>query len=226
MNKWFHKFFIHSWRPKETPNASGLEATHSAVNCQAINASSGRADASRRVAEFAASAPNCICELHTSSPHSPQPVTNDETVTRFLFSPIHVSKDGKTVKPAAFSHVVAKGCSVQRESLATLAELEVWLSGYQQYNSAHQWVGTLPGNCGALRLVQLDGKAQRALAVYDTAEPANQAHAEIFQTEYVIEESDRAEVRAALFKIFNNGILIAPESYRGGELLNRILKAA
>lgn len=59
-------------------------------------------------------------------------------------------------------------------------------------------------------------------AVYDTAEPKNQAHAEIFQTEHVIDDADKLELKFELFTKFSNGHLTKPDSYRGGDLALRL----
>jgi hypothetical protein len=133
-----------------------------------------------------------------------------------------VSKKNGKVMPSAFSHVATKGCSVQREKIATLAELESWIGAYLKKNSTHTWMGTLACDSKSVRDIQLNDKPHRVLAIYDTAEQQNEAHAEIFQTEYVIEDSDRLELRADLLKRFNNGILTQPATYRAGALWSKL----
>lgn len=169
--------------------------------------------------DFGLAAPNCVCELQKTSPHSPISVASSETLTRFIFSPVHVSKKNGKVLPAAFSHAATKGCSVQRESIATNEELTQWIGSYAQKNSTHAWVGTLASNCQSIRQIKLSDGIARVFAVYDTAEPGNQAHAEIFQTEHVLEDGDRIEQRAELFKRFGHGVLTDPSNYRSGALL-------
>lgn len=214
MAHWFHRFFPPYWKPQE----SARQAAVLSSDCHAINLASGGIDPSKRVQDFGVSAPNCRCELQTTSPHSQKPVSDDEVLTRFIFSPIHVSKKNGKVLPSAFSHAATKGCSVQRENLATLAELQSWLGTYSKKNSAHTWMGTLACDSKLIRGIQLNDMPHRIMAVYDTAEEQNEAHAEIFQTEYVIEDSDRIEARAELLKRFDNGILTQPPAYRAGAL--------
>jgi hypothetical protein len=171
-----------------------------------------------RVAEFGRAAPNCCCELQTTSPHSPGTITNEEQLTRFTFSPIHVNTKNGKVKPSAFSHVSSMGCSVQREAIASSNELSAWIQAYLAKNTQHQWMGTLTCSSNTVREISLNNSTNRMIAVYDTAEPKNQAHAEIFQTEYVIDEADSLELRAELLKKFSNGQLTKPGAYRNGIL--------
>lgn len=211
---WFHRFFRLFWKPQE----SARKEAHRGLDCQAINLASGAINPESRAREFGLSAPNCVCEHQTTSPYSLSPVSNIESLTRFIFSPIHISKKNGRILPSAFSHVATKGCSVQREEIATTSELKQWIDSYQQKNSAHTWIGTLASNCKSIREIQLSDKAIRILAVYDTAEDGNPAHAEIFQTEHIIEEVDRPELRAEILRSFGNGVLTEPSAYRSGAL--------
>lgn len=79
-------------------------------------------------------------------------------------------------------------------------------------------MGTLTSDCQSLRDIQLSDKTSRVVAIYDTAEPENPAHAEIFQTEHVIEDADRLELRAEIYRRFDNGVLTIPSAYRSGAL--------
>jgi IMP cyclohydrolase len=114
--------------------------------------------------------------------------------------------------------VATKGCSVQREAIASTDELKQWIGSYQHKNTDHTWMGTLASDCRSLRGIQLSDKTNRVVAVYDTAERENPAHAEIFQTEHVIDDADRLELRAEIYKRFGNGALIIPSAYRSGAL--------
>ncbi len=186
----FLRFLRHFLPSNRQPSRKPAQA----FNCIAINSASGSVDPATRVLDFANAAPNCVCELQISSHHSTHPVLNNESVTRFIFSPVHVTRAGK-VKPAAFSYVSDRGCSVQREEGATTAELDSWLDSYLAKNLGHSWVGTMSSGVQTLRDIRLNGSPNRVLAIYDTAERENIAHAEIFQTEYVIEDGDRLELR-------------------------------
>ncbi len=188
------------------------------LDCHAINLASGITEPQKRVAEFGRAAPNCCCELQTTSPYSPGTIKNEEQLTRFIFSPVHVnSKNGK-VKPSAFSHISSMGCSVQREDVASTNELNNWLHSYLTKNNNHQWMGTLTSFTKTVREINPNNSENRVIAVYDTAEPNNLAHAELFQTEHVIEDADSIELRAELLKNFSNGILTKPTEYREGQL--------
>lgn len=211
---WFRRSFPRSWKSHESVrHSAGL-----GCDCHAINLACGSVAPEHRVRDFGVAAPNCICESQTTSPNSPRPVSNTESLTRFIFSPIHISRKNGKVLPAAFSHVATKGCSVQRESVATDAELTQWIGGYSQKNPLHIWKGTLVSTCQSLREIQLSDKTIRTVAVYDTAEPGNPAHAEIFQTEHVIDDADRIELRAEVLKCFSNGNLTEPTAYRANAL--------
>ena len=67
------------------------------VDCIAIALASGRDNPGTRVADFNEAAPDCCCEEQLTSRHSPRPVSNDEVVTRFVFAPLHVRRNGKLV---------------------------------------------------------------------------------------------------------------------------------
>ena len=56
------------------------------------------------------------------SAHSPDVVSIQETLARFVFSPMHIDRKGK-VKPSLFDQVHSSGCSVQRDSIATTGEI-------------------------------------------------------------------------------------------------------
>lgn len=54
------------------------------------------------------------------------------------------------------------------------------------------------------------------------AEEHNPAHGEIHQAQYVVEEADLPELRAEIFKLFNEGVHTHPKDYRGGLILSGI----
>jgi hypothetical protein len=211
MAKLFPLLFVRFLRAK-APTSVGL------VNCRKINQLSGLVDSKKRVAEFAAAAPNCTCEAEVCSEFSSAIVADIEVLSRFIFSPIHISESGRsTIKPSAFSYAETGGCSVQRESIATDQELGQWMAGYKHAQSGHLWQGVLTAKCLTVRNIKVSG-AKRAAGVYDTAEKSNPSHAEIFHTEHVLEE-DRLEIRRELMIAFNSNRLISPNVYRGGTLV-------
>lgn len=109
---------------------------------------------------------------------------------------------------------------MQRADIASANELALWLKTYLESNAAHRWMGTLNCDLAAIKELTLNESAHRAVGVYDTAEFENPAHAEIFKTEYVIEEADALEVKRGLLKKFNNGVLTTPTQYMSGDLFN------
>ena len=195
------------------------------INCRAIATASGSSEPSRRVSEFNEAAPDCQCEKQRTSKYSPRPVGDSETLTRFIFSPLHVRKNGD-LKPSLFSHVESSGCSVQREEFATNDELTPWVSEFLQKQSKQSWFGTVSASSSAIRNVEVGKSLNRAFAVYDTAEKINPAHAEVFQTQYVIDEADRIELRAEIMKVFGGGVISTPEKYREGVIWNRLTSTA
>jgi hypothetical protein len=187
------------------------------VDCCAVALTSGINEPSRRVTDFNLAAPNCQCELHRTSWYSPCPVRGPETLTRFIFSPLHVKKNGE-LKPSLFSHIETSGCSVQREIMATNAELLPWIKKFLANQNKQAWHGTVSGSCADLRRVMVTNSTNRSLAVYDTAEQENPSHAEVFQTQYVIDDADKLELRREIMKVFGDGKITLPASYRSGSL--------
>ena len=185
------------------------------VDCRAIALASGKANPATRVADFNQAAPDCCCEGQRTSNYSPRPVSNDEVVTRFVFAPLHVRRNGK-LNSSLFSQVQNTGCSVQRESIAARDELVPWITAFLNKNGTFTWIGTVTSACAALRALTVAASDQRAVAVYDTAEAENSAHAELFQTQYVIDEADKIELRANLHKAFGGGAIGRPDEYRDG----------
>lgn len=182
------------------------------VDCQGVNQRTLDSK-EQRVSEINAAAPDCSCEKYRMSKHSPGVVDNFEILARFIFSPIQFDKKKGKVTPAAFSHVYSKGCSIQRESIAQ--NDHVLLQVQQRLNSGDNfvWKGVLLAQCHDIRRI-LVGDTHRAVCVYDTADPENSTHAELCQTQYVIDEADKVELRGTLFFAF--GDLISPLQYRDG----------
>lgn len=150
------------------------------------------------------------------SKYSPYAVENSEILARFVFSPMHVHQKTGDVKPSIFSHVFSVGCSIQRDSLATDKELISFASIFLDGDDKRSWKGVLLAECDELRGIRAEDSVNRAVCVYDTADRENPAHGEIGQTQYVINEADRVELRHALFTAFRNGTVTAPHEYRGG----------
>lgn len=126
------------------------------------------------------------------------------------------------LKPSLFTHVETSGCSVQREHLATNAELSPWVQTFLLNQDKLSWFGTVSALSSDIRAVSVNQSANRAFAVYDTAERNNPAHAEVFQTQYVVDEADRIELRAEIMKVFGGGNITKPTHYRSGAVWNAL----
>lgn len=122
------------------------------------------------------------------------------------------------LKPSLFSHIETSGCSVQREAMATNAELLPWIKRFLVKQDKQAWHGTVSGSCADLRCVMVGNAMKRSLAVYDTAEQANPSHAEVFQSQYVVNEADKLELKREIMKVFGDGKITLPENYRSGKL--------
>lgn len=173
-----------------------------------------------RVKKFNASCPDCICENFLTSKHSPGKVRDDEQLSRFVFSPIHVGKKG--ILPAVFSHTFTVGCSIQRESIVSEAELINFVKDFLNGKADRSWHGVLIADNKVLRDYTMDNSDRRAFCIYDTAEKHNPAHGEIHQAQYEIDEADKIELREKLFKAFNGGVSTTPAAYRNGSILKQI----
>lgn len=174
------------------------------------------------MAVFSNACPDCVCEEWRTSSFSPGVIKDSEQLTRFVFSPIHLNNKGTKIKPSVFSHIFSKGCSIQREAVASNSELVDFIASYLKKNPAHSWHGTLTASCEAIREIKINGQEKRVLCAYDMAEEHNPAHGEIHQSQYVIEEADMPELRAEIFKRFNEGVHTQAKDYRDGLVLSGI----
>lgn len=142
--------------------------------------------ADARCERLARLALDCICEAESVSPYSPGPVSQAETLARLIYSPHHIDRETGEVTEAAFSDVKDKGLSVQREAHAVPAE--IWAIGERKLADDvakgkvdRKFLGIVVAQVQAIRMVTYDGGA-RALCVYDSALPDQQAHADVCQT--------------------------------------------
>lgn len=193
--------------------------TQAGRKCLRINADTHECTKDR-VKEFNKSCPDCVCESFLTSKHSPGRVSDNEQLSRFVFSPIHVGKKG--ILPAVFSHTFTVGCSIQRESIVSEPELVHFVKEFLAGKADRSWHGVLTADNKALRNYTMDNSDRRAFCIYDTAEKHNPAHGEIHQARYEIDEADKIELRAKLFEAFNDGVPIIPSTYRNGSILNKI----
>lgn len=160
------------------------------------------------------------------SKYSPHPVNGTERIARFVFSPMHVGKNG--LKPSLFTHAEQKGCSVQRVSIANDAELTSFVRQFLDANPALAWFGVVTASCADIRALIAPGNNPgqlTAVCVYDTAERDNRAHAEICRARDYFDESDVLELRHELLQLFQNGSMTVRDLYRAGAVWNALAPA-
>lgn len=91
-----------------------------------------------------------------------------------------------------------------------------FVTSFLDAQDGRAWVGVLSGKCRDVRSIRPDETDDRAVCVFDTAEPENPAHGELCQTHYIVEEADRVELRRKLYVAFGDGTVIKPSQYRNG----------
>lgn len=189
--------------------------------CKRLNTETKTAErASTRVSEFNAALPNCACEICRTSKHSPSPVKDGELLTRFVMHPVHINTKTGEFKASLFSHVDQKGCSVQRENLATNLELRLVLDEVSRIAGKLSWHGVVSASAEDVRLARSQKSGSRLYWIYDTAEHDNPAHAEIGRASNDLSEEDCMELRIDLMKIFSpNATFVLPPQYRRGALV-------
>jgi hypothetical protein len=173
-------------------------------------------EGNNRVAKLFSAIPHCACECCRVSKHSPNVITGDELIARHVISPVHVMPDGK-FKPSLFSHVFNKGCSVQREDHAEDPIVAHVVTQLAEAARDGGWFGMVFASAKDIRNICISSTCDRAVCLYDTAEPNNAAHAEIFLSRPIVDADDN-EIRAALHKCFGDGVYQKPEGYRDGRI--------
>jgi hypothetical protein len=186
-------------------------------DCQKLNLDTTKKE--DRVALIYEAAPDCGCESKKTSKFSPYPIANEELIARFVFSPIHINKKNGEIKPSIISHIFNRGCSIQRETIASNDELSRFVSDFlaNDPKKERSWNRVLIATCNNLRSITIDD--QKALCLYDTAEERNPAHGEICLSRE-IPEANHAELRFEIMKVFSE---YQPNDYRGGKIYNREL---
>lgn len=180
-------------------------------------------DGDARIATINTLSPGCACESSTTSKYSPHPVEDEEVLARFVFDPLHVRRNG-SLKSSLFSHVSHKGCSIQRDTIAAPQELGAFVTLFLENQLTKKpdtkWHAVVTAPCKKIRALMQDASISRSVCVFDTAERVNPAHAELFQTQYVINEADQLELHKRLLDSFSDSS--TPSSFRNGEVLNTL----
>jgi hypothetical protein len=156
------------------------------------------------------------------SEYSPGRVLAGEYLARFAFSPLFFNKKTGALLPNVFDHVLSHGCSVQRDSVATDRELQVFVEERLAANNKNAWRGVFVANNDALRALRLEGDFRRPVCVYDTGLMKNPAHGEICCASHVNAEVNGPELRGLLYEVFNTNQMVKPSEYRGGKLWNNL----
>lgn len=161
----------------------------------------------RKAEKIDAQSPDCACEAHSVSPHSPGPVRNDETVWRLILSPLHYDIAMRKVTESAFDDASGKGLSVQRLAV-TGSEDDIRQRGHARAalkpdRAFECAIGAVAGAVRALRGVEDGGR----FCIYDTAEPGDPGHADVCQTRHGNKHTRRI-LRRELQKQFS--LLILP----------------
>lgn len=191
-----------------------LWLTGKGVRCRSILESVPDAREAERVATLNSQAPSCACEEFRTSCYSPYPVSSSETIFRFVFHPTHFNRKGD-LKDSLFSHVFNRGCSIQRD-LATSDEIAAFVRGFLDANPKCMWKGVVTAKCAEVRGITINDGGNRSVCVYDTGEKKNPAHAELFKSQFVVEEADGPELRVKLFKAFKCQRVQQPSEFMGG----------
>lgn len=149
---------------------------------------------------------------------SPGPIRADERVERFLFSPVHMNKKGELM-PAVFSQAFRDGCSIQRLDKVATGELEGFVKSFLVAKDNRVWIGTVGAVASDIRKIAVGRR--RGFALYDTSEPKNVSHGEIFAS-YPINEADELELTRKLFAAFGDGVVTPPIKLRDGQVWNSL----
>ncbi len=166
--------------------------------------------------------PSCRCEAVSVSKYSPGTVQNNEVLIRILVAPQHMHKKRSQPTAASLSDSERKGLSVIRhgfikdEIIKAVAEGLVERARSSNNDKAGVF-GVLLLECETVRQFARSEQEGRCYCVYDTGEPENPGHAEIFQRVAGVEKPVRDDRRQKLFEKVKARFVPVAE-YRGGLL--------
>ena len=175
------------------------------MSCQELFASVAKDP--KKAEKIDAQSPDCACEAHSVSPHSPGPVMDDETLWRLILSPVHYDVATGRVTEAAFDDASNKGMSVQRLAV-TGSEGDIRQRGHARAaakpgRTFECAIGATAAGIRALRGPEGGGR----FCIYDTADAADPGHADVCQTRHGSRHT-RLQLRRELQKHFS--LLIQP----------------
>ena len=175
------------------------------MSCQELFASVAKDP--KKAEKIDAQSPDCACEAHSVSPHSPGPVMDDETLWRLILSPVHYDVATGRVTEAAFDDASNTGMSVQRLAV-TGSEGDIRQRGHARAaakpgRTFECAIGATAAGIRALRGPEGGGR----FCIYDTADAADPGHADVCQTRHGSRHT-RLQLRRELQKHFS--LLIHP----------------
>jgi len=132
-------------------------------------------------------APQCACELHSISEHSPGSVVDDEDIARLVFD-YQYNSEAQTVGPNTLTGFDSKGLSVCRfgvyplypEELARIIKGKI-TKARQSSNLHADWIGVIVANVKTIRNLP-NSVTPREFCVYDTALIDFRCHADVMQS--------------------------------------------
>lgn len=185
-------------------------------HCAEVNAATDNNE--DRVGLIADAAPDCECEAHSMSTHSPGPVQSNETIGRMVCVPLHVHKKKPELLPSFFSHAFSVGMSAQRLEVASASELAEWVNEFVSGSDNRVWLGYVQATCKSIRDIERVDKLAQAFCAYDAALEQNPAHVEVCASSRVIEDADRIEARTRLRRAFANGQIVSRNALKDGSV--------
>lgn len=147
----------------------------------------------------------CTCEECARSELGT--IKDEETVGRLIFSPDHVRKSDKTIKPGAFplSHIQHKGLSLVRTDTIPPNELRTFADAVAAHQTGRQWHGVVAFPTKTVRSLT-SPENHRLICLFDDPTPsennipANAAHALLVAAQDGMSDPDAKEIRAAILR--------------------------
>ena len=156
--------------------------------------------------------PDGECERVSVSRFSPGPVTDDETLERLVFHPIHI--DPGTGRPTLqiFTDAWTSDLSVFRQERATREEIALAVQQMKERGlkkrppEEREVRGRMVARTEVVRAALVPNTESRAFRVYDTAEERKPHHASVFLTCLGREKISQKAVKKRLYEIFGGRI--------------------